>query len=82
MRVIQALTWFRDERSSLDAAMNGIVRHLSRDPNRQRVVQDLRDNIHAAPHGCIRWSRRLPASSEKAKQASERGKEEHATDVH
>ena len=49
MRVIQALTWFRDERSSLDAAVNGIVRHLSRDPNQEKIVQDLRDNIHAIP---------------------------------
>jgi hypothetical protein len=49
MRVIQALAWFRDERSSLDAAVNGIVRHLSRDPNREKVAQDLHDNIHAVP---------------------------------
>ncbi|WP_439630796.1 DUF6088 family protein [Shinella sp.] len=49
MRVVQALAWFRDERSSLDAAVNGIVRHLFRDPNRQNVAQDLRDNIQAVP---------------------------------
>ncbi|GLR87659.1 DUF6088 family protein [Bradyrhizobium iriomotense] len=49
MRVVQALTWYRDERSSLDAALNGIVRHLSRDPNREKIAQDLRDNIHAVP---------------------------------
>lgn len=49
MRVVQALAWFRDERTSLDAAVNGIVHHLSRDPNRQKVAQDLRDNIQAVP---------------------------------
>jgi len=49
MRVVQALAWFRDERTSLDAAVNGIVRHLSRDPNRQKVAHDLRDNIQAVP---------------------------------
>lgn len=49
MRVVQALAWFRDQRSSLDAAVNGIVRHLSRDPNRQAVALDLRDNIQAVP---------------------------------
>lgn len=49
MRVVQALTWFRDEQSSLNAAVNGIVRHLSRDPNWEKVAQDLRDNIHAVP---------------------------------
>lgn len=49
MRVVQALAWFRDERTSLNAAVNGIVRHLSRDPNRLKVAQDLRDNIQAVP---------------------------------
>ncbi|RZN23217.1 MULTISPECIES: DUF6088 family protein [unclassified Bradyrhizobium] len=49
MRVVQALTWYRDERTSLDAAVNGIVRHLSRDPNREKLVQDLRDNVQAVP---------------------------------
>ncbi|MCZ7497311.1 hypothetical protein G6M78_15720 [Agrobacterium tumefaciens] len=49
MRVVQALAWFRDDRSSLDAVVNGIVRHLSCDPERQKVEQDLRDNIQAVP---------------------------------
>jgi hypothetical protein len=49
MRVVQALTWFRDERSSFDAAVNGIVRHLARNPDRDKIAQDLRDNIHAVP---------------------------------
>ncbi|WGR90694.1 DUF6088 family protein (plasmid) [Bradyrhizobium sp. ISRA443] len=49
MRVVQALTWFRDDRSSLNAAVNGIVRHLLRDPNRAKIAQDLRDNIRAVP---------------------------------
>lgn len=49
MRVVQALSWFRDDRSSLDVAVNGIVRHLSRDPNRNTVMNDLRENIQAVP---------------------------------
>lgn len=49
MRVVQALTWFRDERSNLDPAVNGIVRHLSHDPNRENIAQDLRGNIQAVP---------------------------------
>ncbi|MGE7471982.1 DUF6088 family protein [Bosea sp. NPDC003192] len=49
MRVVQALSWFRDDRPSLDAAINGIVRHLSRDPDRQTVVTDLRENLQAMP---------------------------------
>lgn len=49
MRVVQALNWFRDDRLSLDAAINGIVRHFSRDTNCQLIVQDLRDNIRAVP---------------------------------
>lgn len=49
MRVIQALAWFRDEHSSLEAAANGAVRHLTRNPNRHQIEQDLRDNISAVP---------------------------------
>lgn len=49
MRVIQALAWFRDEHSSLEIAVNGIVRHLAKDPNRHQIEQDLRDNINAVP---------------------------------
>jgi len=86
MRVIQALTWFRGDQSSLDASVNGIVRHLSRDPNRRIVAQDLHDNIHAVPHGCTHWSRGSPASSSpriKAKASRTRAREgDHAEDVH
>jgi len=49
MRVVQALTWFRDNHSNLEAAINGILRHLARDPRRQEIEQDLRDNINAVP---------------------------------
>ena len=49
MRVIQALTWFRDERSSFETVVEGIARHLSRSSNRQAVIQDLRENIRAVP---------------------------------
>lgn len=49
MRVTQALAWFRDEHSSLKIAVNGIVRHLAKDPNLHNIEQDLRDNINAVP---------------------------------
>ena len=49
MRVVQALSWFRDDRASLDAAVNGIVRRLSSAPEREAIVQDLNQNIQAVP---------------------------------
>ncbi|KOF15613.1 hypothetical protein AC244_22910 [Ensifer adhaerens] len=49
MRVVQALNWFRDDQSSIEAAVSGIVRYLSRSPHRQAILQDLRENIHALP---------------------------------
>ena len=82
MRVIQALTWFRDERPSLDAAVNGIVRHLSRDPNRQKVAQDLRDNVHAVPAWMYPLVETIARKLGESESASERAKEDHATDVH
>ncbi|MFI0848351.1 DUF6088 family protein [Mesorhizobium sp. IMUNJ 23232] len=82
MRVIQALTWFRDERPSLDAAVNGIVRHLSRDPNREKIVQDLRDNIHAVPAWMYPLVETIARKLAESEPNSERAKEDHATDVH
>jgi hypothetical protein len=82
MRVVQALMWFRDERPSLDAAVNGIVRHLSRDPNRQKVAQDLRDNIHAVPAWMYPLVETIARKLGESEPASERAKEDHATDVH
>ena len=87
MRVIQALTWFRDERPTLDATVNGIVRHLSRDPNCEKVTEDLRENIHAVPA----WMyplietimRRLGEDqSERSVPGTKRAKGDHAEDVH
>lgn len=49
MRVVQALNWFRDDQSSIEAAVSGIVRYLSRSPHWQAILQDLRENIHALP---------------------------------
>lgn len=49
MRIVQALNWFRDDRSSLAPAVSGIVRHLSQSPERQVILQDLRENVHALP---------------------------------
>lgn len=49
MRVVQALSWFRDDRSSLEPAVSGIIRHLAQSPHRQAILQDLRENIQALP---------------------------------
>ncbi|MGV1793571.1 DUF6088 family protein [Rhizobium sp. A37_96] len=49
MRVVQALNWFRDDRSSLETAVSGIVRHLSQSSHRQAILHDLQENIHALP---------------------------------
>lgn len=49
MRIVQALNWFRDDRSSLAPAVSSIVRHLSQSPERQVILQDLRENVHALP---------------------------------
>lgn len=81
MRVIQALTWFRDERSSLDAAVNGIVRHLSHDPNREKIVQDLRDNIHAVPAWMYPLIETIARKLAESQPDPHRAKEKHATDV-
>lgn len=85
MRVVQALTWFRDEKSSLDAAVNGIVRHLVRDPNREKVVDDLRDNIQAVPawmYPIIETiTRRLAENQSESAPSTERAKGDHAEDV-
>ena len=86
MRVVQALAWFRDEKSSLDAAVNGIVRHLARDPNREKVVDDLRDNIHAVPawmYPIIETiTRRLAENQSESAPSTKRAKDDHAEDVH
>ena len=86
MRVVQALTWFRDEKASLDAAVNGIVRHLARDPNRDKVADDLRENIHAVPawmYPLIETiTRRLAEDHSENAPDIERAKGDHAEDVH
>lgn len=86
MRVVQALAWFRDEKASLDAAVNGIVRHLARDPNREKVADDLRENIHAVPawmYPLIETiTRRLAEDHSENAPDIERAKGDHAEDVH
>ncbi|AEI04462.1 hypothetical protein OCA5_pHCG300150 (plasmid) [Afipia carboxidovorans OM5] len=86
MRVVQALTWFRDEKASLDAAVNGIVRHLARDPNRAKVAEDLRENIHAIPawmYPLIETiTRRLAENHNESTPDIERAEGDHAEDVH
>jgi len=86
MRVVQALTWFRDERSSFDAAINGIVRDLSRNPDRDKIAQDLRDNIHAVPAWMYPLvetiTRRIAEDRTEGGPEPERAKGDHAEDVH
>lgn len=49
MRIVQALNWFRDDRSSLEPAVSGIVHHLAQSSQRAAILQDLRENIQALP---------------------------------
>ncbi len=86
MRLVQALSWFRDERSSLEAAVNGIVRHLSRNPDRDRIAEDLRENIHAVPAWMYPLvetiTRRIAEDQTESAPASEPAKGDHEADVH
>ncbi|KUM24416.1 hypothetical protein AU467_30300 [Mesorhizobium loti] len=86
MRVVQALAWFRDERSSLEAAVNGIVRYLSRNPDQNRIAEDLRENIHAVPAWMYPLvetiTRRIAEDQTESAPASETAKGDHAADVH
>ncbi|MBZ9965841.1 DUF6088 family protein [Mesorhizobium sp. BR1-1-2] len=86
MRVVQALAWFRDERSSLEAAVNGIVRYLSRNPDRDRIAEDLRENIHGVPAWMYPLvetiTRRIAEDQTASAPASEPAKGDHAADVH
>ena len=47
MRVVQALSWFREDRGNLESVADGIVRRLVKSPERRTIGNDLRDNIHA-----------------------------------
>lgn len=49
MRIVQALTWFRDERSNFETIVVGVVRHLAQSSQKRAIVEDLRDNIRALP---------------------------------
>lgn len=86
MRVVQALLWFRDERSSLETAVNGIVRYLARNPDRDRIAQDLRENVQAVPawmYPLIETiTRRIAEAQTKSGQTSEPTKGNHEADVH
>jgi hypothetical protein len=86
MRVVQALAWFRDERSSLEAAVNGIVRYLSRHPDRDQVAADLRENIQAVPAWMFPLietiTRRVAEDQAESASASNPSPSDHAADVH
>ncbi len=86
MRVVQALAWFRDEKSSFDAAINGIVRYLSRNPDRDKIAKDLRDNIDAVPAWMYQLvetiTRRLAEEQSGNLPAPKPPKGEHAEDLH
>lgn len=49
MRVVQALSWFREERENLEPIVTGIVQRLATSPERHSIGSDLRDNIQAVP---------------------------------
>jgi len=49
MRIVQALSWLRDDHSSLEPAINGIVQKLRNSQNREAITDDLRSNLAALP---------------------------------
>jgi hypothetical protein len=49
MRVIQALDWFKDNRSNDQTLTDGIARYLERTPRRNEILEDLRANKQTAP---------------------------------
>ncbi|WP_457302549.1 DUF6088 family protein [Phyllobacterium sp. P5_D12] len=86
MRVIQALHWFRDERSNLDAVVDSIVRYLGRSPHRQPIIQDLRENIHSIPawmYPAVETiTRGLHAAEVDGDPTNDDAKDEHAPELH
>ncbi len=49
MRIVQALTWLRDDRSNLQPATDGIIKKLKNSPTRGAIADDLRSNLAALP---------------------------------
>ncbi|WP_031235659.1 DUF6088 family protein [Asticcacaulis sp. AC402] len=49
MRIIQALDWFKDDRATEPALINGIVRYLDRSARRDDILADLRENRAGVP---------------------------------
>lgn len=84
MRIVQALNWFRDDQSSLQPAISGIARHLSRSPHRQAIIGDLQENIAALPAWMIPVVKTLVAESSSAGDASQNERQtegQHVPDV-
>ncbi|MDP9839890.1 hypothetical protein J2T09_004670 [Neorhizobium huautlense] len=59
MRVVQALSWLRDDRKTLEPAINGIVRKLEKSPYRQAIADDLRSNVDALPAWMFQAAREI-----------------------
>jgi hypothetical protein len=49
MRIVQALSWLRDDRNNLEPAIDGIVQKLRNSANREAIAEDLRSNLAALP---------------------------------
>ncbi|OBZ95538.1 hypothetical protein ADU59_09010 [Pararhizobium polonicum] len=81
MRVVQALNWFRDDRSSLEPAVSGIVRHLSQSSYRQATLQDLQENVHALPAWMYPVVNTIIAELPSADQNGKEGQESGAQHV-
>lgn len=87
MRVIQALAWFRDDQSSLEAAVNGAARYVAGHPNRREIEKDLRENINAIPAWMYPYvdaiTRRLATDEDTDhERTGSRGKGHDAAGVH
>lgn len=87
MRIVQALSWFRDDQSGMEAVINGITRHLSKSPQRREIVDDLSGNVSALPAWMYPLVNaivaHLPASDEKNQSDPDSTmKDDHASNIH
>ncbi|MCJ8509939.1 DUF6088 family protein [Rhizobium lemnae] len=80
MRIVQALAWLRDEPSSIEPAINGIIQKLKNSQSRQAISNDLRSNLAAMPAWMYPAAQEIADSL--APDQNEREKTEDADDVH
>lgn len=87
MRVVQALNWFRDDKTNMETVVNGIVRYLSKTPDRHLIVKDLRENVQALPAWMYSVVEALaaavpPDDRDDTKGLGQNSEQDHASDIH